>query len=62
MLWKRSESHSEPLAKRYRGRTDTASLHKYAEERRRVGAEYGTSRLGCLPVLLGCPSGSRSTT
>lgn len=51
----RARPQLQDLAKRYRGRTDTASLQRYAEERRRVGAEHGTSRLGCLPVLLQLP-------
>lgn len=51
----RARPELQRLAKRYRGKTDAASLQAYAEERRRIGAEHGTSRLGCLPLLLQIP-------
>lgn len=51
----RARPQLRDLAKRYRGRTDTASLQRYADERRRIGVEHGTSRLGCLPLLLQLP-------
>ncbi len=43
------------LAHRYRHRTDPDSVRRHLEERRRISAEHGVSRLGCLPVLLQLP-------
>ncbi len=43
------------LAERYRNRKDPASLRGFADERRRVAAEHGLSRLGCLPLLAQLP-------
>ncbi|MFW6775401.1 YidC/Oxa1 family membrane protein insertase [Nocardioides sp. CPCC 205120] len=51
----RARSDLAELARRYRGRRDAASLRAYADERRRVGAEHGVSRWGCLPVLVQLP-------
>lgn len=51
----RARPQLRELARRYRGRTDAAALRAYAEDRRRIGAEHGTSRLGCLPLLLQLP-------
>ncbi|GAB49450.1 membrane protein insertase YidC [Mobilicoccus pelagius] len=47
--------HLTAVRERYRGRTDPASLRAQSEELRRVQAEHGVSRLGCLPVLLQLP-------
>lgn len=47
--------HLQGLADRYRGRTDPESIRELMAERRRVGAEHGVSRLGCLPVLAQLP-------
>ena len=43
------------LAKRYEGRTDADSLRRYLDERRRISAEHGVSRLGFLPLLVQLP-------
>jgi YidC/Oxa1 family membrane protein insertase len=45
----------QELTKRYRDRKDPESLRAFAEERRRVAAEHGVSRLGCLPALVQVP-------
>lgn len=47
--------HLQQLAQRYRNRTDPASVRRLMEERRRITAEHGMSRLGCLPVLAQLP-------
>lgn len=51
----RARPQQQELAKRYRNRRDADSLRAFAEERRRIAAEHGQSRLGCLPVLLQLP-------
>jgi YidC/Oxa1 family membrane protein insertase len=43
------------LAERYRGRTDPDSVRELRAERRRIAAEHGVSRLGCLPLLAQIP-------
>ncbi|WP_030483891.1 YidC/Oxa1 family membrane protein insertase [Nocardioides aequoreus] len=43
------------LAARYRHRTDPDSVRAHLTERRRLNAEHGVSRLGCLPLLLQLP-------
>ncbi|WP_182378002.1 membrane protein insertase YidC [Nocardioides sp. WS12] len=51
----RARPHLKELADRYRHRKDAASLREHLEERRRISAEHGVSRLGCLPVLVQLP-------
>lgn len=51
----RARPHLRDLTERYRGRSDADSLRRMMEERRRVSAEHGVSRLGCLPVLVQLP-------
>lgn len=43
------------LTVRYRGRTDAESVRARLAEQRRVNAEHGVSRLGCLPLLAQLP-------
>ncbi len=45
----RARPHLQDLANRYRNRKDADSLRRLMEERRRIAAEHGMSRLGCLP-------------
>jgi YidC/Oxa1 family membrane protein insertase len=47
--------HLARLTERYRGRTDPDSVRELMSERRRIGAEHGMSRLGCLPLLAQLP-------
>lgn len=51
----RARPHLQDLAARYRNRKDAASVREHLEERRRVSAEHGVSRLGCLPLLVQVP-------
>lgn len=51
----RARPHLRDLAARHRGRTDADSLRDQLAERRRINAEHGVSRLGCLPLLLQLP-------
>ncbi len=51
----RARPHLQELAKRYRNRKDPDSMRRHLEERRRIAAEHGMSRLGCLPMLLQLP-------
>ncbi len=51
----RARPHLQDLAKRYRNRTDRESVRRLMEERRRIAAEHGMPRLGCLPMLLQLP-------
>lgn len=51
----RARPHLQALAKRYRSRKDPASVRRLMEERRRIAAEHGVPRLGCLPLLLQLP-------
>lgn len=43
------------LAERYRDRKDPDSLRRQLEERRRIAAEHGLPRVGCLPMLVQLP-------
>jgi YidC/Oxa1 family membrane protein insertase len=51
----RARPQLRELRRRHEGRTDPDRLRAYAEERRRLAAEHGLSRLGCLPLLLQLP-------
>ena len=51
----RARPHLQELTTRLGARPDPESLRRHLEERRRVSAEHGVSRLGCLPVLLQLP-------
>lgn len=55
----RARPHLQDLATRLHDRTgdrtDADSLRRHLAERRRVSAEHGVSRLGCLPVLIQLP-------
>lgn len=51
----RARPHLRDLAARYRNRKDAASVREHLEQRRRISAEHGVSRLGCLPVLVQVP-------
>lgn len=51
----RARPHLQDLAARYKDRADRDSVRRHLEERRRIAAEHGMSRLGCLPMLLQLP-------
>jgi YidC/Oxa1 family membrane protein insertase len=51
----RARPHLQDLATQLGARPDAASLRRHLDERRRVSAEHGVSRIGCLPVLLQLP-------
>lgn len=51
----RARPDLQDLAKRYRNRKDPASVRRHVEERRRIAAEHGMPRLGCLPLLVQLP-------
>ena len=51
----RARPHLQELAAGLGPRPDAEHLRRHLEERRRVSAEHGVSRLGCLPVLLQLP-------
>jgi len=51
----RARPHLQDLARRYRNRRDPDSMRRLREERRRIAAEHGMSRLGVLPLLLQLP-------
>jgi YidC/Oxa1 family membrane protein insertase len=51
----RARPHLQDLAKRYRNRKDPRSARRLMDERRRIAAEHGMPRLGCLPMLLQLP-------
>lgn len=51
----RARPHLREVTERYRGRTDAESVRAMVEERRRISAEHGVSRLGCLPLLVQLP-------
>ena len=53
----RARPHLRDLTARLRDRHDVDgwALRQHWEERRRVSAEHGVSRLGCLPVLVQLP-------
>lgn len=45
----------QDLTRRYRNRRDADSVRELLAERRRISADHGLSRLGCLPLLLQLP-------
>lgn len=47
--------HLRALQARYRGRTDTESRRRLAEESAALRREHGAGLLGCLPMLLQAP-------
>ena len=47
--------HLQELTKRFQNRKDPESVRQFMEERRRISAEHGVSRLGCLPLLIQLP-------
>ena len=51
----RARPDLQELTRRYRGRTDAASVQAHLAERRRITTEHGVSRLGCLPLLAQLP-------
>lgn len=51
----RARPRLQELTNRYRGRTDSASMRALMAERRRIAAEHGVSRMGCLPLLVQIP-------
>jgi YidC/Oxa1 family membrane protein insertase len=51
----RARPHLRQLEEQYRGRRDPDSLRELMAERRRIAAEHGMSRLGCLPLLVQLP-------
>jgi YidC/Oxa1 family membrane protein insertase len=51
----RARPHLQDLAARYKNRADLDSVRRHIEDRRRIAAEHGMSRLGCLPMLLQLP-------
>lgn len=51
----RARPQLRELRRRYAKRTDPDGLRAHAEERRRISAEHGLSRLGCLPLLVQLP-------
>ncbi|MGH8837137.1 MAG: membrane protein insertase YidC [Actinomycetes bacterium] len=51
----RARPDLQELAERYRGRKDPDGLRALLNERRRIAAEHGMSRLGCLPLLAQVP-------
>jgi len=51
----RARPQLQDLAHRYRNRRDPESARRLLAERRRIAAEHGMSRLGCLPVLIQLP-------
>ena len=51
----RARPHLDDLAKRYRNRKDADEVRRFVTERRRIAAEHGMPRLGCLPMLLQLP-------
>ena len=51
----RARPQLQDLAKRHRNSKDPGSVRAVADERRRIAAEHGMSRLGCLPLLLQLP-------
>ncbi len=51
----RARPQMQDLANRYRRRRDPDTLRAFAAERRRIAAEHGMSRMGCLPVLVQLP-------
>lgn len=51
----RAKPDLQELAHRYRNRKDPGSVRRHMEERRRIAAEHGVSRIGCLPMLVQLP-------
>lgn len=54
----RARPHLRRLGEEYRERIaarDPDTMRAFLEERRRLGAEHGVSRLGCLPMLVQVP-------
>ena len=51
----RARPQLQDLAKRYRNRRDPDDVRRLMAERRRIAAEHGMSRLGCLPMLVQLP-------
>lgn len=51
----RARPHLKRLSEKYKDHRDPESLRAFMEERRRLGAEHGVSRLGCLPTLAQVP-------
>ena len=51
----RARPHLADLGKRYPDRKDPESMRRFMEERRRITAEHGMPRLGCLPMLVQLP-------
>ncbi|WP_107773716.1 membrane protein insertase YidC [Nocardioides sediminis] len=51
----RARPHLKELAERHRGSKDPETVRRMMEERRRISAEHGVSRLGCLPLLVQLP-------
>ncbi len=43
------------LVERYRDRKDPEDVRRFVAERRRIAAEHGMPRLGCLPMLVQLP-------
>jgi YidC/Oxa1 family membrane protein insertase len=51
----RARPQLQDLATRYKNRSDRDSMRRHMEERRRIAAEHGVPRLGCLPMLVQLP-------
>jgi YidC/Oxa1 family membrane protein insertase len=51
----RARPHLQDLAKHHRDRRDPQSARRLMDERRRIAAEHGVPRLGCLPMLIQLP-------
>lgn len=51
----RARPHLQDLAMRSRNRKNPESVRRLMEERRRITAEHGMPRLGCLPMLMQLP-------
>ena len=51
----RARPQLQDLAKRHRKLDDPESVRALVSERRRIAAEHGVSRLGCLPLLVQVP-------
>lgn len=51
----RARPQMRALTEKYRGRRDAESLRSMLTEKRNIAAEHGTSRLGCLPLVLQLP-------
>lgn len=51
----RARPHLQRLSEEFKDRRDPDAVRAFMEERRRLGAEHGVSRLGCLPTLAQIP-------